>query len=360
MFKPVFDDLARSARELARLDDPVDAECWISELLAMYHGMPLVGEPDAQVALGQGLVRGPEAVERLEGAAAFTSGWRAADVFGDQTLVVLGFAHDGWPEHSLLDLVDHNLGGVGLIKDAYVGPPPAEAADAWAQQGHSEGEMLPPEPITASGAAALLRAAVERTEMTLDPPVTDGYRDTLALLRARLTALPAGEAEVPEWTDQRRDELMQSFAASCRARGEELDDVDGFNASLLVDFRCDYGDGQPLRWSPTLVEICLLGWVPRKVTADREDLERLPGLLDAWVRFAAERTGLPASALHETRQAIRQLRKPYVAAIDDEEMWGPAKQIAMRLQADDIDITDQAALDAWLAEYNARLTDARR
>ncbi len=116
----------------------------------------------------------------------------------------------------------------------------------------------------------------------------------------------------------------------------------------------------PLRWSPTLVEICLLGWVPRKVTADREDLERLPGLLDAWVRFAAERTGLPASALHETRQAIRQLRKHYVAAIDDEEMWGPAKQFAMRLQADDIDITDQAALDAWLAEYNARLTDARR
>ncbi|MBA2317801.1 MAG: hypothetical protein H0V93_08490, partial [Euzebyales bacterium] len=38
VFKPVFDDLARSARELARLDDPVDAECWISELLAMYHG----------------------------------------------------------------------------------------------------------------------------------------------------------------------------------------------------------------------------------------------------------------------------------------------------------------------------------
>lgn len=220
--------------------------------------------------------------------------------------------------------------------------------------------MLPPAPITASGASALLRAAVERTEMTLDPPVTDGYRDTLALLRARLTALPAGEAEVPEWTDQRRDELMQSFAASCRARGEELDDVDGFNASLLVDFRCDYGDGNPLRWSPTLVEICLLGWVPRKVTADREDLERLPGLLDAWVRFAAERTGLPASALHETRQAIRQLRKPYLAAIDDEERWGPAKQFAIRLRADDIDITDQAALDAWLAEYNARLTDARR
>ena len=37
--------------------------------------------------------------------------------------------------------------------------------------------------------------------------------------------------------------------------------------SSLLWFGSGYGPGDPLRWSPTAVEILMLDWIPRKILA---------------------------------------------------------------------------------------------
>lgn len=43
----------------------------------------------------------------------------------------------------------------------------------------------------------------------------------------------------------------------------------------------------------------------------------------------------------------------FLAAVDDESAWGPAKQIAAELTARGVDLTDKAAVDAVVRELNA-------
>ena len=40
-----------------------------------------------------------------------------------------------------------------------------------------------------------------------------------------------------------------------------------------------------------VVELFMTDWIPRKVLATPELLDRLPAAIDAWVRFAARRAG---------------------------------------------------------------------
>jgi hypothetical protein len=40
--------------------------------------------------------------------------------------------------------------------------------------------------------------------------------------------------------------------------------------------RCDYGDGDPLRWSPTVVEMFLLDFLPRKAAMSMAEVRAVP------------------------------------------------------------------------------------
>ncbi|MGH9185346.1 MAG: hypothetical protein ACRD0U_05980 [Acidimicrobiales bacterium] len=79
-------------------------------------------------------------------------------------------------------LVDHTFGGIA--KDAAVLGPLADVVARW--RGASEVELVE-EPVDI--AAGRVIEAVESTRVTVDPPVTDDYRVTEALLRARLGRL---------------------------------------------------------------------------------------------------------------------------------------------------------------------------
>ena len=57
----IFDSLCRETlagegREVFATGDPLDAEMWVSHLLGMFSGLPLVGEADAAEAIGGRLV----------------------------------------------------------------------------------------------------------------------------------------------------------------------------------------------------------------------------------------------------------------------------------------------------------------
>ena len=78
--------------------------------------------------------------------------------------------------------------------------------------------------------------------------------------------------------------------------------------SLAIDFAVDYVDGRPLRWSPVVVELFMADWFPRAVLIDRATVATLPVALDAWVRFAGRKRGLPDWAIGATREAIPRWR----------------------------------------------------
>jgi hypothetical protein len=114
----------------------------------------------------------------------------------------------------------------------------------------------------------------------------------------------------------------------------------------LIAYRCDYGDGDPLRWSPTLAGLCLLDHFPVKVCLDGPDVGLVPDVLAAWVAFSACRRHLPEAALTRILEVIDSCRGDFPVVMGDAARYSPAKRAAMQLLAQGIDLTDD---DAWAA-----------
>jgi hypothetical protein len=87
---------------------------------------------------------------------------------------------------------------------------------------------------------------------------------------------------------------------------------------LLLWFGCDYGPGDPLRWSNVAIEVFLLDFLPRKYGGPGGDLDGIPSLLRAFVRFCHAERGLRPALTAETLAAVdefevefrSQLREP--------------------------------------------------
>lgn len=85
------------------------------------------------------------------------------------------------------------------------------------------------------------------------------------------------------------------------------------------------------------------------MTASETTLDRAPDILDKWIAWAGPRARLPKRSIAETRSVIAEVREEAADALRDETCWGPAKQVAMAMVADGVDVTDPAEVDAWVA-----------
>lgn len=158
-----------------------------------------------------------------------------------------------------------------------------------------------------------------------------------------------------------RESLVAEFAVSPEANG--LEPIDGGPATDLarwfIDFACDYGAGDPLRWSPIAVEIILGDWLPRKAILDPGEIAVLPDVLRRFVRFSARRKGLAQEVAAETLEAVDQFTPAFTNGMADEERARPAKEIAMALKTAGIDPTDEAAIQRWMDERNENVRASR-
>lgn len=283
----------------------------------------------------------------------FTGAWIATDEFGDQDFVVIGFET---PEgsHTFTALVDQNLGG--LLKDVMLAPEaPATILQTWREVPDND---LEPREIPAEEASRRLSAAILAYDQTFDPPSTDAVRSHRQLLLARLTKLPTPLPlpEPPRMSDDEREALVDEFLASPHA--PSVDGTD-YLADRLIDFKVDYLDGDPLRWSPTVVELCLLDWFPRKVLLEEDDVAAVPEVIRGWVRFAGERRGISSAGIDETLTAVATFEPEFVDLMASDTAAGPAKAIATALRAQGVDLTDKESVERWVAEFNDR-PDAER
>jgi hypothetical protein len=295
-------DLARgtaaTAAELVELQSPFLAECWLSSLVSIWEEAHLIDDDperviglsvvDAAVAEGS-----PRALALLSGLAVFggqrvgprartearalgerrdqapawldalgrarlLGSWRTQEPFGDGDMVALVLKHDGYPPHAIGVLIDHNLGS--SAKDVLVADDAGMLRVLWEHEvpGVTAVDIDPQE------AADVLAHGLEIEPRYLDSPATEELRRFRPLLRTYLRALPSPRAlQRSSLHEPDRDRLAEEFAASDEARGLDPAVIDDL-AWRIVDFGCDYLEGDPLRWSPIVVELFMTDWLPRK------------------------------------------------------------------------------------------------
>ena len=396
----------RLARQIVRdalgLTGPLDAELWGSTLMGMLwsrryalrlenvgstdyaltFGAPLVeaiartGGAGARIALsvieavddGELGLRAAELVGELtDDAGGVLPGWIAAlgeaeiidaavmrdEVFDDACTVFLEARHPDGDVHAVGVLIDHNLGG--MAKDVMV----VDSIDGVAQvmREHPEPNgALTLERIPPGIAAGRIHAALECTDMTWDPLVSEEYADlrAIALMRADEAPQLVVATDRPEMSGAERDRLRDEFLRSPEGQTFAPDSDEAYAVSLAIDFCADYVDGRPLRWSPVVVELFMADWIPRKILSDGELFARLPAALDAWVRFAGRKSNLPDWAVAVTCEAIPTWQETMVQRSDDPAAAGPAKEFISAVQKAGIDLEDRDALDTFVAGWNAR------
>jgi hypothetical protein len=382
------------ADELLLIDDPLEAEHWASTILGVWYKLPAPFEAREELerSFGPRLVRQAEGMRNATGLAAicalagvagdefgareaasrmatrgvprprwadvvgspeYLSGYTVADPFGDQIGYYLTFAYPGHRPHVLMALYDESLGGI--IKDACA----AELRDDSNPRTLLEADPdVAVEEVDPVAAAARIRSAVETGDLFIDNDWTEDFRHTRALLLARLRLLPRTELTEPAepLDDESRERLVQEFfaASHMQRRTATLHILDH-----CLTARCDYGDGDPLRWSPTVVELFILDYLPRKANLGKSETTALPRVLTAWVRFCLTKRGLDERFIVQTEHAVADLTREFRKSMADPTTFGPAKAIFQALQADGVDVTDQNAVDAWISAFNARPDEDR-
>lgn len=217
-------------------------------------------------------------------------------------------------------------------------------------------EPLTRDDATTADVLADVARAVEDTDNYWPPQAAPEYAEHRALVRWHTL----GHLRDIEWeaiSDQDRHRLIEEFRASQDAEAdprilEELADV-------FIDFGDGYLVGGVLAWSPNEVERFLLDWAQRKVLLEPEVSAALPRVLEAWVTFTLRRLGLDEDDVDTAADRVRVLADEYHALQGDDDAGGPAKQIASRLLAAGVDLTDRDAVDEAIGQYNAELL-ARR
>jgi hypothetical protein len=134
------------------------------------------------------------------------------------------------------------------------------------------------------------------------------------------------------------------------------------DAGLALDWKWGYGDGDLARWRVEDVGEFLLEWCPRKLSASAAECESIPVALSAFVTFLESEALLAAgsSPAAEVAEVTGAVRGEFVAAMGDPSKFGLAKSLFGAASSDGVDISDQAELEEWIAEFNASRIEERR
>ncbi|CAN5423826.1 hypothetical protein BH23ACT9_BH23ACT9_38360 [soil metagenome] len=248
-------------------------------------------------------------------------------VLGDGDSLALDLRTGSGAPLTLVAYVDHNLGTV--VKDAFALPAGDDAAIATFLDAAGADPDLEVRDLDLADARARLEDADATWAMTYPRLETDTWPACRPLLSWVLRHLPPGGTayERPEWDEADREALAERFFDSPFGRNHHEEDERQLLDSVLW-FGCDYGPGDPLRWSPVAVEIILLDWLPRKVVADVAFLARAPGLLRSFVRFSHAERGIREALTRETLDAVDRHEAEYQRTIRSPRPQGPAALLA--------------------------------
>jgi hypothetical protein len=148
-----------------------------------------------------------------------------------------------------------------------------------------------------------------------------------------------------------REDLLQKFT---RWLGDE--DPDGmlaFVADVMLAFKFFSGDGDLGRWTEADLAELMLDYVPRKLDVDEETAVALVPGVTAFLTFLDASGALSGAPLPELCATCEDLFEPCLEAAADPSGWGPAKRLTAAMAADGVEVTDEAAVQDWIAAFNA-------
>ena len=130
--------------------------------------------------------------------------------------------------------------------------------------------------------------------------------------------------------------------------------ADPQEARLLLDLMRDYLDiDEPGELAAGDLRELLLEIYPRKITVlSKKDAADTVPTARALVRFLAETSRMKSAT--GLQRELDELEPGFLDAVMDPARWGMARTLMQSMAADEVDIGDQAAVDAWIAGYNAR------
>jgi hypothetical protein len=289
------------------------------------------------------------------GTARPTAAYAYGDEYGDQVSYLAVFDYPdpaaGGPEHVLVALVDHNL---GFVKELFITSPAQVVVEQIQAAAAAD-----PDTFVTEIEPGRLRREVEvhlRATDTLSEPPDESLTGDRAIATARLRRLP-DDAPPPEKPDV--EAMLAEFMASPEAkrligaRRPRPGSAAGASLLFCAELICGFAQTDPLRWSPAAADLFLLDWVPRRAVLDDADTALLPRVLDGWVRWSGRTRGLSPKAIARTVVAIAGMRADFTARITSGEQREPAAVAVAQALAEGVDLGDEAAVEEWIARYNA-------
>ena len=136
--------------------------------------------------------------------------------------------------------------------------------------------------------------------------------------------------------------------------------ADADELQTLLDLMQNHlGLERPADLGPGDLEELLLRVYPRKITVlDRADTEdTIPAVRDFLV-YLAESGGMTEGATRKLERELDRIAPQFADAVMDPANWGTARSFVQAMVANGVDMSDQTAVDRWIAEYNARVDPA--
>lgn len=242
---------------------------------------------------------------------------------GDGENTVVSASLPGGNALSAVVYIDHNLGTVA--KDAFVVPQDAESFGRDFRQSAGETGDLSIAEIDPAEARSRIAQAIETGERLLPPLESDTWPACRPLVEWMIGLLPANGVGyvIDGLPDLERTRLTRQVLAAISSAGVRASDE--AIVDELLEFAGNYVGGDPLRWSPTTVEILLSQWYPTTVPHDEDGLLRMPTVLRALIGYAHAQRGIPAHLTEETLQAVDAWEPTYTDIVldaDPDEGYG--------------------------------------
>ena len=153
---------------------------------------------------------------------------------------------------------------------------------------------------------------------------------------------------------------LTGFRRWTKTTGQKLSGDPGADAEelkILLGLMRDYlGIERPADLGPGDLEELLLRVYPRKITVlDRADAEdTIPAMRD-FLAYLTESGGMTEAAVRKLERELDRIAPRFADVVMDPVNWGTARSFVQAMAADGVDMSDQAAVDRWIATYNARV-----
>jgi hypothetical protein len=153
---------------------------------------------------------------------------------------------------------------------------------------------------------------------------------------------------------------LAGFRRWTKTTGQKLSGDPGADVdelTTLLDLMRDYLDiERPADLGPGDLEELLLRVYPRRITVlDRADTgDTIPAVRD-FLAYLDESGGMAEGATRELERELDGIVPRFADAVMDPANWGTARSFVQAMAAEGVDLGDQAAVDRWIAAYNARV-----